>query len=44
MAAPVAGQELHGKLFRWPRAYDWLLKLIWGKAEGQYRDRVLELV
>ncbi|MBW8744623.1 MAG: methyltransferase domain-containing protein [Sphingomonas sp.] len=32
-----------GKVFRWPRAYDLLLRLVWGRDEDRYRAHVLEL-
>lgn len=39
----VAKAETPGIVFRWPRAYDWLLRLMWGSREKRYRERVLEL-
>lgn len=38
-----AGREQPGIVFHWPRAYDFLLRLIWGRRESRYRERVLEL-
>jgi ubiquinone/menaquinone biosynthesis C-methylase UbiE len=35
--------ETPGLVFRWPRAYDLLLRLVWGSREQTYRDRVLQL-
>jgi ubiquinone/menaquinone biosynthesis C-methylase UbiE len=35
--------EAPGIIFHWPRAYDLLLKLVWGSRERRYRERVLEL-
>ena len=32
-----------GVVFRWPKAYDWLLRLVWGRDEQNYRHSVLEL-
>ncbi|MFL6733423.1 MAG: class I SAM-dependent methyltransferase [Sphingomicrobium sp.] len=36
--------ETPGLVFHWPRAYDLLLRLVWGSREQRYRDRVLQLV
>jgi ubiquinone/menaquinone biosynthesis C-methylase UbiE len=38
-----AHPHVAGIIFRRPRAYDWLLRLIWGKGERRYRQRVLDL-
>jgi ubiquinone/menaquinone biosynthesis C-methylase UbiE len=35
--------ERPGLIFHWPRAYDLLLRLVWGSREQRYRDRVLQL-
>lgn len=32
-----------GIIFRWPRAYDLLLRLIWGRGEDLYRAQILQL-
>lgn len=32
-----------GIVFHWPRTYDLLLRLVWGRKESHYRTRVLEL-
>jgi ubiquinone/menaquinone biosynthesis C-methylase UbiE len=39
----MAKAKAPGIVFRWPRAYDWLLRLMWGSREKRYRERVLEL-
>jgi len=39
----MARAQAPGIVFRWPRAYDWLLRLMWGSREKRYRERVLEL-
>lgn len=36
-------EKERGIVFRWPRSYDWLLRLMWGSREQGYRKRVLEL-
>lgn len=33
----------NGIVFHWPRAYDLLLRIVWGHSEKSYRKRVLEL-
>ncbi|HEX7966899.1 MAG TPA: methyltransferase domain-containing protein [Stellaceae bacterium] len=38
-AIPATG----GKVFHWPMAYDLLLRLFWGRAEPQYRSKLLGL-
>ena len=35
--------QSQGIVFRWPRTYDWLLRLMWGRRQDDYRRRVLEL-
>ena len=32
-----------GIVFHWPRAYDLLLRIVWGRGEERYRRRVLDL-
>jgi len=32
-----------GTIFHWPRTYDLLLRLVWGREEDRYRAHVLEL-
>jgi ubiquinone/menaquinone biosynthesis C-methylase UbiE len=32
-----------GKVFHWPRTYDLLLRLFWGRSEQGYRNRIVEL-
>ncbi|HWJ38313.1 MAG TPA: class I SAM-dependent methyltransferase [Sphingomicrobium sp.] len=32
-----------GIVFHWPRAYDLLLRIVWGRGEERYRSRVLDL-
>jgi ubiquinone/menaquinone biosynthesis C-methylase UbiE len=35
--------EAPGIVFHWPRAYDLLLRMVWGRDENQYRAHVLQL-
>jgi ubiquinone/menaquinone biosynthesis C-methylase UbiE len=35
--------EMPGTVFHWLRAYDLLLRLVWGRRESRYRAHVLEL-
>ena len=40
---PAAAPQTSGLVFRWALAYDMLLRIIWGRAERAYRDRVIQL-
>jgi ubiquinone/menaquinone biosynthesis C-methylase UbiE len=42
MSSP-AKMQAPGTIFRWPKTYDWLLRLVWGSSEPEYRAFVVDL-